>query len=154
MLCDNLGLLGKTLIAVDGSKFKANSSNEKYVTKKYTEQKINNLKTEEKEIKKYLKLLEKNDDDDDKNPPPSFNRNDITNKLKNIKEKIKEFENIEKNGGISFVDTDAKMMKSRSHGLAVCYNIQAAVDEKNKMVVAVDVTNEATDYKQLHNISS
>ena len=41
------------------------------------------------------------------------------------------------------------MMKSRSHGLAVCYNIQAAVDEKNKMVVAVDVTNEATDYKQL-----
>lgn len=154
LLCADLGLLGKTLVAVDGSKFKANSSNEKYVTKKYAEQKINNLKTEEEEIKKYLKLLEKNDDDDDKNPPPSFNKNDITNKLKNIKEKIKEFEGIEKNGGVSFVDTDAKMMKSRALGIAVCFNVQAAVDEKNKIVVAVDVTNDASDYRQLYNISS
>ena len=96
MLCDNLGLLGKTLIAVDGSKFKANNYNEKYVTKKYAEQKINNLKTEKEQIKKYLYLLDRNDDDDDKNPPPSFNKNNIENKLKNIKEKIKEFENIKK----------------------------------------------------------
>lgn len=71
------------------------SCSKKYYSKKQAEKEIDNLKSEESQIKRYLDLLDKNDNDDDKNPPSSFNRTDLENKLKNIKYKIKKFEDIE-----------------------------------------------------------
>jgi hypothetical protein len=46
------------------------------------------------------------------------------------------------------------MMKTNNHGADICHNVQIAVDDKNHLVVAVDVTSEPVDKEQLHNISS
>lgn len=46
------------------------------------------------------------------------------------------------------------MMKTNNHGADICHNVQIAVDDKNHMVVAADVTSEPIDKEQLYNISS
>ncbi len=49
---------------------------------------------------------------------------------------------------ISTTDKDARLMHTRQ-GAEVCYNVQSAVGSKYKLIVAHDVTNEATDIQQL-----
>jgi Transposase DDE domain len=44
----------------------------------------------------------------------------------------------------SLTDPDARLMKT-AKGTAVCYNVQTAVDSKHKLIVDVEVTNEAAD---------
>lgn len=45
------------------------------------------------------------------------------------------------------------MMLVKNSGREVSHNVQIAVDEKNHLVVAADVTSVAMDREQLHNIS-
>src|SRR5208282_2054039 len=49
---------------------------------------------------------------------------------------------------ISVTDPDARRMRT-AKGSVVGYNAQAVVDDKNKLIVAQDVTNEETDLHQL-----
>ncbi len=74
MLCDGLGLIGKEMAAVDGSKFRANNSSDKYCTAKKTKKKIEHY---EDQAKKYLSLLDANDEQERQNPPPSFTKKDL-----------------------------------------------------------------------------
>ena len=60
-LCVNLGLYGKELIAIDGSKFKAVNSTKRSFTEKQIQKKIKGI---EEKIDEYLKELDKNDDDE------------------------------------------------------------------------------------------
>ena len=45
------------------------------------------------------------------------------------------------------------MMKTNNNGCDICHNVQVAVDDKNHLVVAVDVTSQPVDKEQLHNVS-
>lgn len=49
---------------------------------------------------------------------------------------------------ISKTDPDARSMRSRGSGV-VGYNVQTAVDSKNHLIVAHEVSNEANDRDQL-----
>ncbi len=49
---------------------------------------------------------------------------------------------------ISVTDPEARRMRT-AKGSVVGYNAQAVVDDKNKLIVAQDVTNEETDLRQL-----
>lgn len=49
---------------------------------------------------------------------------------------------------VSVTDPDSRRMRS-SAGSVVGYNAQSAVDAKHKLLAAADVTNEATDVRQL-----
>jgi hypothetical protein len=51
-------------------------------------------------------------------------------------------------------DPDAKLMKVSDGGNDISHNVQIAAEGKNHFIVAVDVTSDAVDYGQLHNISS
>lgn len=48
----------------------------------------------------------------------------------------------------SFTDPEARMMKT-NHGFDYAYNAQAVVDEKSQVILAAEVTDEATDVNQL-----
>ncbi|MDD2284397.1 MAG: transposase [Paludibacter sp.] len=50
---------------------------------------------------------------------------------------------------ISTTDPDARMMAVNNNGLNVCYNVQTAVDQKNKLIVDYEVINNPTDHGQL-----
>ena len=58
MLCDMLGLIGKEMVAIDGSKFRASNSRRKTLTKN----KVNKMiKHHEESAQRYIELLEEND---------------------------------------------------------------------------------------------
>jgi len=48
----------------------------------------------------------------------------------------------------NFTDPESRIMKA-SYGFDQCYNAQAAVDDKSQLIVAVEVTNEASDTGRL-----
>lgn len=155
MLCDGLGLIGKEMVAVDGSKFRANNSSDKYCTARKTKKKIEHY---EDQAKKYLSLLDANDEQERQNPPPIFTKKDLQKKLSGIEKRIGELQDqlsdIEQNGDIALTDPDSKMMLVKNNGREVSHNIQVAVESSNHLIVAVDVTSEAIDREQLHNISA
>jgi hypothetical protein len=45
------------------------------------------------------------------------------------------------------------MMKTNNNGCDICHNVQIAVDDKNHLIVVVDVTSEPVDKEQFHNIA-
>ena len=50
---------------------------------------------------------------------------------------------------LSLTDPDSRKMPTTGEGSQVGYNVQIAVDEKHKLIVAHDVTNAVTDQEQL-----
>src|SRR5215471_10748522 len=55
---------------------------------------------------------------------------------------------------ISLTDPDARSMATSGKDTGiVCYNVQAAVDTKNHLIVAHEVTNVGTDRHQLSNMA-
>ncbi|GHU46890.1 transposase [Clostridia bacterium] len=141
--CNQAGLYGKELVAVDGTKIRANTNRHNIHTKKGTEKQLveTNLK-----IEKYMHELEKNDNSeiDETKPSPETVRK-ILKHLNEKKEKLADnLKAIEENGGkeISTVDPDAHLMHTNGDGrnLDACYNVQTVADSKYKLIVDFEVT--------------
>lgn len=135
-VCDKIDLLGKRVVAIDGTKIRANAGKSKYYTQKKLEimQQLANEKIEE-----YIKRLDKNDTDEE-----------LKRKLDNLKKRKKKYEEIQdelnENGSFSMTDKDAKSMKTgNTKGTIVGYNVQSTVDEKNKLIINYDVKSKGTD---------
>lgn len=153
MLCDELGLYGKEIIAVDGSKFRANNSRRKNYTKNKVKKMLEHY---EQTANKYIELLNENDNNEKESV--IYTKNEIKAKLEEAKKRIEELtqmaEEIETNGEISITDPDAKHMSVSNNGTDIAHNVQIAVDSKNHLVVAVDVVSTPADQNQLHNMAS
>jgi len=154
MLCDELGLIVKEIIAVDGSKFRANNGRKAYHTEKKLQKTIEYY-TETAE--KYMYLLDNYDSEESESQNTKLNRAQIESKIKSIQERISELDALEKqvkeNGPIYITDPDSRLMRMNNNGGDICHNVQMAVDDKNHLVVAVDVTSEPVDKQQFHNIT-
>lgn len=155
MLCDELGLIGKEIIAVDGSKFRANNGRKAYHTEKKLQKTIEYY-TETAE--KYISLLDSCDSEELESQGTKLTRAEIESKIKEIKGRLSELDVLEKqvkeNGPIYITDPDSRQMRMNNNGGDICHNVQIAVDDKNHIVVAVDVTSEPVDKQQFHNIAS
>jgi len=57
--------------------------------------------------------------------------------------------------GISLTDSDAKRMKTggNTKGTIIGYNVQTAVDEKNKLIIDYEVRNDAVDQGLLYEVA-
>jgi hypothetical protein len=82
-------------------------------------------------------------------------------KLSKLEEEVKRLKAIEKemlaapDQQISFTDPDSRSMATSGRGSGmVGYNVQAAVDTKNHLIVAHEVTNVGTDKSQLANMAN
>jgi len=155
MICDELGLISKEIVAVDGSKFRACNGRMRYHSKgKIAEKLIHHRES----IEKYMNLLEHCDNEESENPPNQYTRDELKEKLERIQERVRELEaiqeEVEANGTIYLTDPDARLMRTHNGGGDISHNVQIAVETKNHFIVAVDVTSDAVDYGQLHNIAS
>ncbi len=141
--CIELGLYGKQLIAVDGTKIEASASKRKH----YSKNKINKMKElAQNKINEYLHNLEINDLSED-NEEIQLKKEEIKNAIQKLEDKVQEYNQLEKTlekndvTEINFTDKDAKTVKFGAHqGTDVGYNIQVAVDSKNKLITTFDVT--------------
>lgn len=154
IICDELGLISKEMVAVDGSKFRANNSRGKYHSKAKLEQMI----TYYTEMAgKYMELLDRSDELENESQTTTVNRSELQENLKKAKERLADLEKmakqVDEEGSIYETDPDARLMRSNNGGGDINYNIQIAVEEKSHLVIATDATNLPTDHRQLHGIS-
>ena len=154
-LCKKMDLFGGELVAVDGSKFKADNGRDRNFTKKKLEKLI---ALADQRIDEYLAQLDKADREEGETETKSLTREELKDRIEeltNRKEKHKQRQkNLEESGEkqISETDPDSRLMKTRE-GSAVCYNVQVAVDSKHKLIVAHEVTSAGSDRGQLANIA-
>jgi transposase len=155
MICDELGLVSKEIVAIDGSKFRANNGRKAYHTKNKLDKMLAHYA---ESAEKYMALLDTCDTQEKDNQTSTISRTEIEEKIKRIKDRVSELETlaeqVEKEGTIYMTDPDARIMKSNNGGGDISHNVQIAVEDKTHLVIAVDVTSEAVDYKQFYNMAS
>ena len=152
LLCKELDLFGKELVAVDGTFLKA-SANKSSI---YTE---NNLKKQlariENKIQEYQDRIDNQDKKEDKsNYTPGTDDKDLSDKLEKLKAKQKEklalqeqLKNSE-DTQISTIDSDARLLRKRGKTVAG-YNAQSVVDDKYNLIVEEKLTQDSNDCAQL-----
>lgn len=155
MICDELGLISKEIVAIDGSKFRANNGRKAY----YTKNKLDKVLAHYAEsAERYMALLDACDTQESDSQTTTLSRAEIEEKIKGIKDRVSELEElakrVEKEGTLYMTDPDARLMRSNNGGGDISHNVQIAVEDKTHLIVTVDVTSESTDYKQFYNMAS
>lgn len=147
LLCRKLGLFGAELVAIDGSKFKADSSG----YHRYTPEQLRELMAKiENRIDDYLSRC---DDQNDEGGGGACG-GDVQDKLEWLRQNKGRYQQwldqLEQTGQkeISHPDADARLMMG-PHGYVLGYNAQVAVDAKHDLIVAQDVVQSASDTGQL-----
>jgi transposase len=150
LLCGQMGLFGAELVAIDGSKFKADNNSRRYHSQKQLRQRIQKL---EQRIEEYLQEL---DQDDDQGPGASGapTAQEMAQKVAMLQERKGRYDELLRDleqraqEAVSLTDPDARPMKG-AHGYVHGYNVQVAVDARHDLIVAQDVVQAAVDKSQL-----
>ena len=153
-LCHKLNLLTDAFVAVDGSKFKAVNNRDRNYTKAKVKRQMQEI---DNSIARYLEQIRTADRHDTLSSKGNATR--LKDKIKTLEEEMERLKKCEvrlldaPDEQISLTDPDARSMKARGTGI-VGYNVQAAIDVQNHLIVAHEVTNNGSDRSQLHNISN
>jgi transposase len=145
LLCRELDLFGRELLAVDGTRIKAVNNKDRNFTRASLRQFI---KLADAKLDDYLQRLDESDATEGATGG---------SRVKNLDEKIAAIgkrrtrcvdmlAELERTGEdqISLTDPDSRAMAAHTH-VAVGYNVQIAVDEKHKLIVEQQVTNQVVD---------
>jgi len=136
--CLDLELYGKTTIAIDGSKFRAQNSKKNNYNLKKVNQHLDYIAQQKED---YLKTLEQND--------LIENQKQIDQKIQNLENrkhkytKLKEELAQSEQTQISTTDPDARALPLHMSIVQMAYNLQSAVDDKHNLIVDYRVTNQS-----------
>lgn len=149
LLCRKLDLFGKELVAIDGSKFKAQNNKDRNFTDTNLAKRIKEI---DERLEKYLSQLDEGDKEE---------ANTVTADVKELQAKIEYFtqkrgeykamrRHMEKTGEtqVSLTDPDSRCFPKKFK-VDVGFNVQTAVDSKHSLIADQDVTNAVTDIEQL-----
>ena len=156
LFCKECELFSGSLVAIDGTKFRADNSKKNNYNKKKIER---HLKHIDEKINEYLKALDHGDQDQEPEAKLKYTLEELEEKIKTLKSRQEFYQGLEqqldKSGEneISTTDPDARLMDNKKNGLEVNYNVQIAVDEKNKLILAADVTNNPADQGHLNDMA-
>jgi transposase len=147
------GLLGKTTVGIDGSKFKAvNSKKNNYNQKKIDKHK----QFIEDKTAKYLAELDEVDKQEAAGADDlTIKKEKITEGLKKLKERTIKYDSLQQqldstdDKQISTTDSESRSIIIVKSIVEVAYNIQNAVDDKHTLIVHTQATN-TNDGKALH----
>ncbi len=152
LLCKELSLLGGEEVAVDGSFFHADTNKDNIYTQEKRNKQLEHL---DKKIADYQQALAGQDATDNEAGKGSLIEDEaLEEKLKLLKKKqadkncLKQALKESGNKQISTIDEDARLLSKRGKTIAG-YNAQIAVDGKNKIIVADEVTQDGNDSQQL-----
>lgn len=146
MICQDAGLFSNSVVAIDGSKFRAvNSKKNNYNAKKIQQ----HLDYIDKQTEEFMSALADNDKREKKE---KLTGKKVEESLKNLKERKEKYDSLHKQlqdsdqTQISTVDADARALPLHMNIVEVGYNVQTAVEADNKLIVEYDVTNELDTY--------
>ncbi len=147
-----MGVLSNRAVAIDGTRVRANANLSRSATIETLESERANLKAEsEALIARALAADAAEDDagnsDDDHRMPPELRSKQA--RIERLDRAIAAIESKPSRTKANRTDPDAPIMKRRGEKAEVAYNAQLAVDVDSHLIVAADVTTDATDNAQL-----
>ena len=161
LLIRELGLVGGSVVAIDGSFFHGDASKASIFTRKRLAEQIAKL---DQEIEAYGKSLEDNDAAEaeaDRTDGPDVgggDSGDLGAKVAELMAKRSrtqaDLARLKESGEtqLSLTDPDTRLLVKSGQGVAG-YNVQIAVDDKHKLIVESEVVNDSSDVGQLHTMA-
>ncbi len=146
LLCRQLDLFGRELLAVDGTRIKAVNNKDRNFTRSSLEQFI---RAADERLVDYLRRLDEGDVGEGGTSGGSRTQN-LAEKIEAIRNKRDGYRSLladlERTGEsqISLTDPDSRAMAGHTK-VGVGYNVQVAVDAKHKLIVEQAVTNQVVD---------
>jgi transposase len=151
VLCRQLGLFTRSVVAIDGSKFKAVNNRDKNFTMAKVAKRMERV---DASIVRYLAALDRADrDESDVAEARTIRIKDKIARLHQqmqalqaMKEKVQDAPDQQ----ISVTDPDARSMATSGRGTGIVgYNVQTAVDAEHHLIVAHEVINVGHDRAEL-----
>src|SRR5438093_4275411 len=150
-LCRRLKLFTHSVVAIDGSKFKAvNNRDKNYTVAKVT----GRMEQVAAGIARYLRALDRADREESDIAEAKSGR--LKEKIAGLRRQMQALKVMEQtvqdapDQQVSLTDPDARSMATSGKGTAtVGYNVQIAVDAEHHLIVAHEVTNQGYDRHQL-----
>jgi len=142
-VCAEFGLVLMNVVSIDGSKVRAKSSRKAVYNQK-------RIDRERSQIEKVLREAEEADRAED-DEFGSGNGRQLPAALSNVEERKARLEKAaellkhSKRKRVVASDPDSRVMKTRE-STAPCYNLQAAVDSENQIIVGMDVVTNEVDH--------
>lgn len=136
------GLIDGNLIAIDGTKIRAQNSKHNCLTKSGLDKKIAYA---DEQINAYLMAIEKDAKSEQEFKKKLENYQELKKQYLQQKQELKD-QGLEQK---SLTDPDSRRMKNNG-SLDICYNVQSVVDAQNHFVIDISTTNDINDQNQLH----
>jgi transposase len=150
-LCRRLNLFTKTVVAIDGSKFKAVNNRDKNYTAAKVGKRVEQV---DASITRYLAALDRADRQDSDVAEARTTR--IKEKIAALRRQMQVLKDMEQqvraapDQQVSLTDPDARSMATSGRGTGIVgYNVQTAVDAEHHLIVSHEVTNVGHDRTQL-----
>ena len=149
LLCRQLDLFGRELLAVDGTRIKAVNNKDRNFTRASLTKFI---EVADAKLDDYLRRLDQSDVSE--SGTAGSRTKNLAEKIAAIRERRTRCKamltELDRTGEeqISLTDPDSRAMAAHTR-VAVGYNIQVAVDAKHKLIVEQQVTNQVVDMGQL-----
>ena len=145
LLCKQLDLFGRELLAVDGTRIKAVNNKDRNFTRASLAEFI---RLADKKLDDYLQRLDQSDATEQ--TAGGARVANLAEKIAAVRERRERCKamlaELDQTGEsqISLTDPDSRAMAAHTH-VAVGYNVQVAVDTKHKLIVEQQVTNQVLD---------
>src|SRR3974390_3522178 len=145
LLCRQLDLFGRELLAVDGTRIKAVNNKDRNFTRASLTQFI---KAADAKLEDYLQRLDKSAATE--NATDGSRVKNLAEKIAAIRERRERHKDmlaeLDQTGEsqISLTNPDSRAMAAHTH-VAVGYNVQVTIDAKHKLIVEQQVTNQVVD---------
>jgi transposase len=155
VLARELGLVSGERVAIDGAFFDGNASKASIQTRRKLAERLAEI---DREIEAYGAAVEANDRVEAEDTPAGGDNGsgeDLTQRVADLMAKRRKLEadltGLEDSGEtqLSRTDADARLL-SKSGQMVAGYNVQIAVDDKHKLIVASEVVNDGNDSGQLY----
>jgi len=161
LMMRELGLVGGECVAIDGAFFDGDASKASITTRKKLAERLAAL---DRDIEAYGAALEANDTAEAE-PPATDDRDDGGDEGEDVAQKVAalmdkrakvkaDLARLEESGEtqLSRTDQDARLLTKTGQTVAG-YNVQIAVDDKHKLIVASEVVNDGNDTGQLYKMA-
>lgn len=154
MLCRGLSLFTESVVAIDGSKFKAVNNRDRNFTGAKMKRRLQQI---EESIDRYLSQLD-TADRQESSEVAQAKVDRLQDKIATLREQMQKLKALEvrmleaPDQQLSLTDPDARSMNSRGSGI-VGYNVQTAVDAEHHLIVAHEVSKVGSDRGQLSNMA-
>jgi transposase len=149
-LCASLGMVGLGHIAFDGTKLKANASVKQTRDREGLEKEVERIKEQMRQMIESSAKIDKLED----LIHPDGDGSDMATELRKKEYRLKKLQEAmevlerEKLEKVNVTEPNSRLMKDSSGVIQPSHNGQIAVDDKDQVIVAADVSQNATDHAE------